>query len=64
MKFVACYIAKLKCNFTDLSRNNITTVADSNFRGQDGLHDLDLSYNKITILKTWTFQHLKVNETN
>lgn len=44
----------------DLSRNNISTILANNFRGQDGLHELDLSFNKIQEIAGWTFQHLKV----
>lgn len=47
-------------SFADLSRNNISTILANNFRGQDGLHELDLSFNKIQEIASWTFQHLKV----
>lgn len=46
----------------DLSRNNISTILANNFRGQDGLHELDLSFNKIQEISSWTFQHLKVQK--
>lgn len=45
---------------SDLSRNNISTILANNFRGQDGLHSLDLSFNKIQEMATGLFQHLKV----
>lgn len=45
---------------TDLARNNITTITDDNFRGQDGLHELDLSSNKIHRMASGVFFHLKV----
>lgn len=48
--------------FTDLSRNNISSIVANNFRGQDGLHELDLSFNKIQEIASWTFQHLKVSD--
>lgn len=35
-------------------------ILANNFRGQDGLHELDLSFNKIQEIASWTFQHLKV----
>lgn len=47
---------------TDLSRNNISSIVANNFRGQDGLYELDLSFNKIQDIASWTFQHLKVSE--
>lgn len=48
-------------SFSDLSRNNISTIVSNNFRGQDGLYELDLSFNKIQEIASWTFEHLKVN---
>lgn len=44
-----------------MSRNNISTIVSNNFRGQDGLFELDLSFNKIQEIASWTFEHLKVN---
>lgn len=46
---------------TDLSRNNITNVNRNNFRGQDNLHELDLSKNKILNISSTTFGHLTVS---
>lgn len=51
----------MNCVFTDLARNNITTITDDNFRGQDGLHELDLSGNKIHRMPSGVFFHLKVS---
>lgn len=45
----------------DLSKNNITNIFDNNFRGQDNLHELDLSKNKISITTSSTFHHLGVS---
>lgn len=45
----------------DLSKNNITTLSDTNFRGQDNLHELDLSHNRIQGMTSWVFHHLKVS---
>ncbi len=44
-----------------MARNNITTITDDNFRGQDGLHELDLSGNKIHRMPSGVFFHLKVS---
>lgn len=57
---VNCFNHLILTTFLDLSRNNITSLVDYNFRGQDGLHELDLSFNKITVINSWVFQHLKV----
>lgn len=45
----------------DLSRNNITVIAQDNFKGQEHLDELDLSSNKISGLTSWVFDNLKVN---
>lgn len=51
----------LEFTIADLSRNNISSILATNFRGQDGLHELNLSHNKIQEMPSWTFQHLKVS---
>lgn len=45
----------------DLSKNNITNITENNFRGQDNLHELDLSKNKILRMASSTFRHLMVS---
>lgn len=44
----------------DLSRNNVTSLLQDNFKGQEHLDELDLSYNKISRLTSWVFSHLTV----
>lgn len=48
-------------SIADLSKNNITTLSDTNFRGQDNLHELDLSNNRLHNIVGWVFHHLKVS---
>lgn len=48
-------------NFVDLSRNNITAIAQDNFKGQPHLLELDLSHNKINGMSSWVFGNLQVN---
>lgn len=49
-----------KCIRTDLSRNNITSIEQNNFKGQEHLDELNLSSNKISGLTSWVFDNLKV----
>lgn len=48
-------------SLADLSKNNITNITENNFRGQDNLHELDLSKNKILRMASSTFRHLTVS---
>lgn len=48
-------------SFADLQKNNITQIAEDNFRGQDNLVDLDLSKNKLDRMTSQVFSYLTVS---
>lgn len=51
----------MKWFVSDLQRNNISLLSKDNFKGQEGLNELDLSHNKISILVSGLFEYLEVN---
>lgn len=59
--FISEFVFGSNDKFADLSRNNITAIAQDNFKGQAHLLELDLSHNKINGLTSWVFDNLQVN---
>ena len=45
----------------DLSKNNITSISDDNFKGQQNLLELNLSKNKMDQIPSGTFKYLIVS---
>lgn len=48
----------------DLSRNNISTLSEDNFKGQQNLLELNLSKNKLDVVASGTFKYLTVSDFN
>lgn len=48
--------------YADLSRNNITSISEDNFKGQQNLLELNLAKNKMEQVLGGTFKYLTVSE--
>lgn len=58
---ISAYPNNIKFHYADLSCNNLTQITTDNFRGQDGLLELNLSKNHIHRLPSGVFHHLQVS---